>query len=96
MRSGKNRPRHCQFCRRQTALTFHHLIPRKVHRRTWFRKHLDRETLNQGVWICRLCHAGIHKRFDEMTLARTFNSAEALLEDEDLRRHFEWVAKQKC
>ena len=30
-----------------------------------------------------------------MTLAMRFNTAEALLEDEVLAKHFEWVAKQR-
>ncbi len=76
-------------------LTFHHLIPRKVHRRAHFKKHFDRDTLNQGIAICRDCHKGIHKRFSEMELARSFNTPERLLADPDLARHFSWVAKQK-
>ncbi|NEQ98147.1 MAG: hypothetical protein F6K30_15755 [Cyanothece sp. SIO2G6] len=85
----------CPFCQRQVSLTFHHLIPKKVHRRPYFKKNFSKETLNQGVDICRLCHSGIHQHYDEMVLAKSFNSLEALLADEALRRHFDWVAKQK-
>jgi len=76
-------------------LTFHHLIPRKVHRRPHFRRRYDRETLNAGVMVCRRCHRGIHRLYDEMTLAKSYASLEALLEDEQLANHFRWVAKQK-
>lgn len=88
------RPR-CATCGRCVRLTFHHLIPRKLHRRNHFRRHYDRETLNQGIRICRACHTGIHRRFDEMTLARDYPSLERLCEDAVLARHFAWVARQK-
>lgn len=76
-------------------LTFHHLIPRKVHRRPHFKRRYDRETLNAGIMVCRRCHRGIHRQYDEMTLAKSFNSLEALLADAPLSAHFQWVAKQK-
>ncbi len=85
----------CPCCRREVALTFHHLIPRKMHRRPRFRKHYDRDTLNRGIFLCRRCHSGIHKRYDELTLARDFSTPDALLADPDLQRHFAWVARQK-
>lgn len=76
-------------------LTFHHLIPKKVHRRARFKKHFDKSDLQVGIAVCRLCHRGIHRQYDEMTLATRFNTAEALLADETLSRHFEWVGKQR-
>lgn len=85
----------CPLCGRETALTFHHLIPRKLHRRDYFRKNFDKATLNQGIAICRMCHNGIHRLYDEMTLAKRFASLAGLREDEALARHFAWVAKQK-
>lgn len=85
----------CPLCGRQVKLTLHHLIPRKVHRRKRFAKHYSRQELNRGIHICRRCHDGIHARYDEMTLATEFASLEALRADEDLQRHFAWVAKQK-
>jgi hypothetical protein len=33
--------------------------------------------------------------YDEMQLAKQFSSAETLLADEALQRHFAWVAKKK-
>lgn len=86
----------CPFCTRTLTLTFHHLIPKKVHRRTHFKKRYDRDTLNRGVFICRDCHKGIHKRYSEMFLAKALNTPEKLLADADLARHFAWVAKQKA
>jgi hypothetical protein len=85
----------CACCGRRVPLTFHHLIPRKVHRRAHYRKNYDRESLNRGINVCRLCHRGIHKLYDEMRLAKEFASLEALLADEALATHFSWVARQR-
>ena len=85
----------CACCQRQVPLTFHHLIPKKVHRRAYFRRHFTKEALNQGVRVCRLCHRGIHREYDEMTLAKTLNSLAALLADGKLSKHFAWVSKQR-
>jgi len=85
----------CPFCGREGALTFHHLIPRKLHRRVRFKKTFTREERQQGIAICRLCHDGIHDAYDEMALARSFRSPAMLVADDRLRKHFNWVAKQK-
>ena len=85
----------CPFCKRRVFLTFHHLIPRKLHRRARFRKHYSREELNRGIDVCRQCHDGIHDRYDEMTLYRHFPTAESLAEDPELARYFAWVSRQR-
>ena len=85
----------CLCCGRYTVLTFHHLIPKKLHRRTFFRKKFDKEELNRGVNICRACHDGIHDLYDEMKLAKHFYTPEMLMADEPLQKHFAWVAKKK-
>lgn len=85
----------CPFCGREGPLTFHHLIPRKLHRRVFFKKTFSREERNAGIAVCRLCHDGIHDLYDEMTLAKRLDTPERLRTDASLRRHFRWVAKQK-
>jgi hypothetical protein len=84
----------CALCARNAPLTFHHLIPRKVHRRPRFRKRYDREALQAGIEVCRLCHRAIHRFHDEMTLALRLNTLAALREDPALARHAAWAAKQ--
>lgn len=86
----------CPLCDRAVPLTFHHLIPKKLHRRTRFKKSYSRAELNQGVLICRLCHNGIHDHYDEMTLAKEFDTFEKLQADASIQRHAEWVAKQRA
>lgn len=85
----------CQLCGREKPLTFHHLIPRKLHRRAHYQKHYTREELNQGIDICRACHNGIHCLYSEIQLAKSFASLYALQTDRALARHVAWVAKQK-
>ena len=91
----RQRPSQCACCNRQVALTFHHLIPRKLHRRTYFKNHFSRSELNAGIYICRRCHAGIHARHDEMTLGKHYRTLDALLADNALQQHFAWVGKQR-
>lgn len=83
------------MCERECELTFHHLIPRKLHRRSFYRRHYSRAELDAGVEVCRLCHDGIHDLYDEKRLARDFATLGDLLGDDALRRHFHWVSKQK-
>lgn len=85
----------CALCARLVPLTFHHLIPRKVHRRPRFRKAYSREQLNCGIDICRDCHKGLHRLYDEMTLALELNSLAALRADTAVARHVGWVARQR-
>lgn len=92
---AKSQIAQCPLCQRTLALTFHHLIPRKVHRRKYFAKTYSRAELNQGINLCRGCHTAIHRTFDEMTLAKELNSLEALLSTPEIQRHIIWAAKQK-
>ena len=49
-----------------------------------------------GLWVCRLCHSGIHEIIpDERVLAESYYTRELLLSHEGLARHVDWVRKQK-
>ena len=85
----------CLLCGRKGPLSFHHLIPRKLHRRTHFRKRYTREELSRGVKLCRLCHDGIHALYDEMTLARSLPTIADLRSDPRIRKHAAWVRRQR-
>lgn len=85
----------CALCGRVTSLTFHHLIPKKMHRRPRFRKRHDRSELNRGIDVCARCHRGLHRLHDEMTLASRLNTLDALRDDEAVAKHVAWVARQK-
>ncbi|MEW9797699.1 hypothetical protein [Alteromonas sp. CYL-A6] len=85
----------CPCCRRKARLTFHHLIPKQMHRRRFFRKTLTRDERNEGIAICRQCHDGIHRFYSPMELAKSLNTLEKLLADEQLAGYFHWVSKQR-
>ena len=86
----------CPLCRRTISLTFHHLIPKKMHRRAHFKKHYSKQQLQAGIDICRRCHDGVHDIYNEMQLAKHFSSLEALQRDPLLQNHFQWVSRQKA
>ena len=97
---GRRREDHeglCQLCGRAERLTFHHLIPRRVHKRArYIREHGKDEMRARGLYLCKLCHRGIHEIIpDERVLARSYNTRELLLAHEGVARHVAWVAKQK-
>jgi hypothetical protein len=88
----------CELCGRSgKLLTFHHLIPRHCHRKKRFRSRFRLEEMrHRGLWICGACHGGIHDLFpDEKVLGWSYNTSELLLADERLRKHIDWVRKQK-
>ncbi len=90
-------PSECELCGRHVPLTFHHLIPRAVHRKPRFQKRYTKQEMkDRGLWICNLCHGGIHNLIeDEKELAERYNTKELLLGHEGVARHITWVRKQK-
>lgn len=87
----------CEMCKRENVkLTFHHLIPKTVHRRSYFKKKYSRQFLNtHGLNLCNLCHNGLHRLYDEMTLAKQYHTLDLILADQAISKHIEWVRKQK-
>jgi len=85
----------CELCSRQSHLTFHHLIPKKLHRRPAFRRKYSREVLNSGVALCRPCHSALHRFYDLMYLGKQLNTLEKLREDPKLVKHIEWMGRQR-
>ncbi|WP_018168578.1 hypothetical protein [Thioalkalivibrio sp. ALMg9] len=85
----------CELCgRKMDALTRHHLIPRKQHRRKRIRRRFSRaERAARILWVCRPCHDHIHKHFDEQTLAERLNTREALLAEPVVQDFIAWIAR---
>jgi hypothetical protein len=96
VRRKPEQPDRCELCGREKPLTFHHLIPRKNHRKRRFRRDYEREDLKaRGLWLCRLCHRQIHRFYSEDELGRRLNTREALLADPQMARFLEWARRQK-
>ncbi len=88
----------CELCERPGRfLTFHHLIPRRCHRNKRFRRSYTlTEMRSRGLWLCQECHSGVHDLIpDEKVLGSTFNTKERLLSHEGIKKHVDWVRKQK-
>lgn len=87
----------CELCEREKPLTKHHLIPRAVHTKKKFINRFGKEEMNRrGIMICKKCHKGIHDIVpDEKELADKYNTKELLLADERIKKHVDWVRKQK-
>ena len=88
--------RRCELCGREKPLSFHHLIPKAVHGRRRFQKQHSKDKMrSRGIYICRLCHSGIHDLISERELAEKFAAREALLAHPAIAKHIAWVKKQK-
>ncbi len=87
----------CDLCGREKPLTFHHLIPRAVHRTKRFVERYGKDDMrSRGLYLCQLCHNGIHDLIpDEKLLADQYNTKEALLAHPGVVKHVNWVRKQK-
>lgn len=86
----------CALCHRPLPLSFHHLIPRRVHDRRWFRDHFTLAEMRlRGAWLCRACHDFIHAHFDEATLGRRLNTVALLAAEPLIAHHLEWAARQR-
>jgi hypothetical protein len=96
-RTKDTQPIACELCGRDVRLTFHHLIPRRVHRRMRFiRQHGKEEMRSTGLRLCKLCHSGIHTIIpNEKLLAESYYTKDLLLGHEDIARHVAWAQKQK-
>jgi 5-methylcytosine-specific restriction endonuclease McrA len=74
----------CPICGRvlgDIGIEDHHLIPKTFK---------GKET----VELHRICHRKIHATFTERELLQYFNTAERLLENEDIQKFVKWVQKK--
>lgn len=93
---GRCRETRCELCGREAPLTFHHLIPRKNHRKGYFRRHFSKEELTRrGLMLCRLCHRQLHRLYDEGELGRRLNTKAAILGEPEMQRFLVWAKKQR-
>lgn len=85
----------CRLCHRVRPLTFHHLIPRTLHRKPRFKRAYSREELNEGVMLCRDCHDAVHRFVSEKDLGSDYRTLEALRAHPEIARFVAWVKKRK-
>lgn len=87
----------CPLCEREgLALTKHHLIPRKEHRRGKISRETSKEEReNSLLWICRDCHNQLHELIPHRELATEYNSLESLLAHAGVAKYVVWIRKRK-
>lgn len=85
----------CALCERERPLTFHHLVPKKVHKKSiLLKKFTKAEMQTMGLMLCTDCHKTIHRHIDHIELGRFYHSKEALLEHPEVGKFVKWVARQ--
>lgn len=85
----------CEICQCEVARSFHHLIPRTLHRNKWFKKRYRREELQAGIHTCSQCHKTVHSLIPEKELGRNYNSREKLLEHPEIEKYVRWKRKRR-
>ena len=71
----------CPLCERDippSQRDLHHLVPKL-------------KGGKQTQYLHRICHRQIHALFSEAELAKQYNTVEALLEHEEIRKFVKWV-----
>lgn len=86
----------CELCKREgIELTFHHLVPKKTHKKVYVRKlHADKNLNTYGVNICKACHKAIHIMINHKDLAMKFYTIDLLMSHLKLASAVEFNSKQ--
>ena len=86
----------CGLCARYKELTFHHFIPKTLHKNKLFAKTFDKKYMkSHGIDLCDDCHYAIHHFHTEKELGNFYNDKSKLLSSEKVRTFLKWVKKQK-
>lgn len=86
----------CEMCGCVQPLTEHHLIPRTLHSRKWFKKNFKKEDMrSRKINLCFGCHKFLHQQWTEKELGRDYNTLEKLLSLEKVQKFIGWIRKQK-
>ncbi len=88
-------PENCVLCERDRPLTFHHLIPRTLHKKRWVKVRFAADDLQDGVWLCRDCHDAVHRFIPHRELAEAFRSLDALRSHPEVAKFVSWIARQR-
>ncbi len=84
----------CLFCHRDLPLTFHHLVPKSLHKKQWVKRRFTKKSLQEGILICRDCHDALHKMITRKECATTYNTYEKILNHHNFSNFVRWVKTQ--
>jgi len=85
----------CELCEREMPLTRHHLIPKALHKEWLRKKRATQVELNVVAMVCRQCHNALHASIEKRELAEHYNTVDALLNHDAVRRFAAWASKQR-
>lgn len=87
----------CTLCKREIGeLTFHHLIPRKMHDKKYIKKmHPQLDFKSHGIYVCKPCHQSIHLYISHRELASYYYSVDKLLQHKVLQKFISFNSKQR-
>ena len=93
---GEDQLRFCAICGRDKPLQFHHLIPKKLHKKREFALRYEKSYMHtHGIEVCADCHRQIHRLFDLHELGRYYNTLEKLLQTQQIRKYLRYIVKKK-
>jgi len=81
----------CELCQREARLSFHHLVPRKLHANKWFKKRFTRDEMLRGIDLCRECHSAVHSFIGHKDMGREYHTRERLLAHPKVANFVKWV-----
>lgn len=77
----------CVFCFSPEKLSFHHLIPKKMHTKTYIKKQFPETDLNTyGITLCASCHKMVHRKINHRDLALKYNTLDKLLLHSEIKK----------
>ncbi|GMI44819.1 hypothetical protein TrCOL_g6640 [Triparma columacea] len=97
----------CDMCERHMKLTFHHLIPKELHRKYIKKNRLPSNLTaepgfkmgaflgNFGAYLCRPCHSAVHRCEPNRALAEEYNTIDRLLAHPKIGAWAAFNSKQK-
>jgi hypothetical protein len=86
---------HCELCKREVDLSFHHFIPKKMHSKRVVKMKFGKDFLDHyGCWVCNDCHKMIHRTFTHDQLAFEYNNLQLLKQYPVMSKFINWVKKQ--
>lgn len=85
----------CELCHHDDLCNEHHLIPRKCHKKKWFRKMFSIQEMKTRIaMLCKSCHKEIHTLIpNEVEMGKRYNTLEKLMEHPLVRKYVLWKRK---
>lgn len=87
----------CELCGSvDDYLNFHHLIPRTLHSKKYFKNRYEKSYLKKnGIWICKShCHLQIHRFISEKEMGLKYNTLDLLLSHVEVNKYVKWRIKK--